>query len=276
MERDTLTDIIGRMNRQIQYIQRIHDVRATYIQGIHIGSGVEVVLIAPSEGVAFADILIPCAHLHVRRIFLHTYAEGVDTIATRRRSVRIGIETGVGDQLTTPVKRLTRDNSCRVMTMETTTFLQHVGDYRVATRARSQTLDDGGRTGISLTIQRIRFAERNDLRGALERLYLQTQLVDTVFACAGLVFNKVIADNADALVAEVIHTVPTEVISLANRRVLDEMILRLVLREDQAPEFATSGRCIRTLVLVGARLVKGLVLLSTVVPVRPGVTVVAA
>ena len=83
MERDTLTDIIGRMNRQIQYIQRIHDVRATYIQGIHIGSGVEVVLIAPSEGVAFADILIPCAHLHVRRIFLHTYAEGVDTIATR-------------------------------------------------------------------------------------------------------------------------------------------------------------------------------------------------
>ena len=76
--------------------------------------------------------------------------------------------------------------------------------------------------------------------------------------------------------AEVIHTVPTEVISLANRRVLDEMILRLVLREDQAPEFATSGRCIRTLVLVGARLVKGLGLLSTVVPVRPGVTVVAA
>ena len=54
------------------------------------------------------------------------------------------------------------------------------------------------------------------------------------------------------------------------------MILRLVLREDQAPEFATSGRCIRTLVLVGARLVKGLGLLSTVVPVRPGVTVVAA
>ena len=117
------------MNRQIQYIQRIHDVRATYIQGIHIGSCVEVVLIAPSEGVAFADILVPCAHLHVRRIFLHTYAEGVDTIATSRRSVRIGIETGVGDQLTTPVKRLTRDNSCRVMTMETTTFLQHIGDY---------------------------------------------------------------------------------------------------------------------------------------------------
>ena len=74
MEGDTLADEVGRMNRQIQYIQRIYYIRAAYIDRINIRAGVVVAFAAPCKRVAFADILVPALHLHVRRVFLHTYA----------------------------------------------------------------------------------------------------------------------------------------------------------------------------------------------------------
>ena len=101
------------------------------------------------------------------------------------------------------------------------------------------------------------------------------QRVDTVFAVAGLVFRRVVVCLSDVLVAEVIHAVPTEVVAFADRQGLFEMVFIHVLRQDQAPKFATSRCLVRELKLICTRSVVLYRLGLTCRTVRPGVFVLS-
>ena len=79
------------------------------------------------------------------------------------------------------------------------------------------------------------------------------QGVDAVFTIASLVLSLVIVRLTDILVTQITHTVPTEVITFANRQCLFEMVLIHVLRQDQSPDLTTTGRCIREFELIRTR-----------------------
>ena len=129
----------------------------------------------------------------MRSVLFHPHAQGVDAVATRSRGVLVGVQTGVGDGLSTPVQGLTRDDSRRVVTMEAVVLLQDIGHDRVATQARVRCVNNRRSSGVGLAVQYICVAERNNLCRALYRVHGQNQFVDTVFACTCLIFNEIIA-----------------------------------------------------------------------------------
>ena len=192
-EGDALTEQISRMNGEVQYIERIHFVRATDEHGVYIDTGVVVVLVTPEQGVAFTDLFGPALHVHMRSVLFHSHTQGVDAVATGRRGVGRGVQTGVGDGVTMPVQGLTRDDRRRVMTLEAVVLLQHVGHNRVATQTGMCRVHNRGGRGVGLTVQYVGVAERNNLRRTLNRVHGQYQLVDTVLTRTCLIINQIAA-----------------------------------------------------------------------------------
>ena len=113
-------------------------------------------------------------------------------------------------------------------------------------------------------------AEREGTNGAYIRDNGQDQLVDTIFSGARLIL--VVIMTCTRCAAQVVFTAPTEIIAFANGLCLYEMIIRLIFGQHQTPDLTTTGRGIRTLVLIRAGIREGLRLLVTVgVPISPRV-----
>ena len=145
------------------------------------------------------------------------------------------IQTLVLDLLSTPVQDLARNDGSRIVTEETLALRQDSSQYGVATVSGVQCIDDYRGLGVGITVERIGVTERNSLCAALDRVNGQDQFVDTVVTRTCLIINVIAVRCTDSLMAEVIHSMPSELVSFTDGEGLNEMVIGFIFGQYQPP-----------------------------------------
>ena len=111
MERDTLADVIGRMNGQIQDINGIYALCCVSIDVYRIieNTAVEVLVTAPHVVVSFAYRHFVGVRVRHRCSCLVTNSKAVDAVATETACMTLLVDTVVVDGLAAPCSCLTRN-----------------------------------------------------------------------------------------------------------------------------------------------------------------------
>ena len=260
---------------QTQYKDRIYLLASLRPYGVHVRTAGHVVLAAPGIYIAITYRELDGIEVGLRRSGYQPDSDLVDTVATKLRGVSIAVQTVGADLQAVPVEYLALYDSSRVVLVEAAGLVQVDAYDRVATRSGNQRVIYYGRLRVGVALPGRLAAERHGADRTFCRQYGQYQLVDTVVARSRLVCIEVMLVVAD-LATQVGQSVPCEIVALTDRQRLYEMIRTLIFGQHQSPEVATAGLAVRTLILIGTRLVEDLGLLRTVVHIGPGESVLAA
>ena len=118
-EAHTLRQCISFIHCQFQDIKRI-DLRCApgFVECVHIGARLAIDLRAPRIRVAFTYSRALGVHRSGTDSLFHSHAQRIDTVATRRIRMFLFVITAGLDFLAAPYERLARNDSRRVMVME--------------------------------------------------------------------------------------------------------------------------------------------------------------
>ena len=166
----------------------------------------------------------------MRRSYDARYMQLIRTVATVNRLLMIVEYAVTPNRLTVPLERVALYEFPILHAVELPRFLEIRTTYLVAPFYQCDRVIDHCRFGIGLAFPFDRAAEILRLHRPFHRSNRQNQLIDTVLSGAGLMLVQITVGSRYA--AQAAQTMPTEIIALADRHALYEMITRLVLGQD--------------------------------------------
>ena len=138
----TLCDVVSRINRQVQDMNRVNLCARHDCIVVNTGLAVVAVLGAPCIDIAVAHCVAERACLCTRSLLLQRYGQNITAVATEARLMNIFIKTVGGDGLTMPFQHIAQCNRILFLDTEGSTLDEDDRGDRVTTRARFERVND--------------------------------------------------------------------------------------------------------------------------------------